>query len=366
MGRHTVKWAKLAVTANAEFFAVLSVYMLFTLIASRVWNISIHFELYDKAFALFTAAFAVLVISYLIVKMFFYERPERPFRHLWYSKLKVDWAIQDRLCIGLPAALVMPIFFSLFTSLKASISYIVPFYADPFLASADRILMGNNDAWRILQPLVGLPVITFIVNFFYNFWFFAAIVPLILMTFLTGDLRLRRRYLVASILVWAILGNLLAIIFSSVGPCFYKVFYGLPRYADLMAYLHLANRDFPIWALTAQDYLLAARNGSHIGAGISAFPSMHVAVAMLNVMLCRNFSRTWQITSILFLSFILVGSVHLGWHYAIDGYFSIIAVPIIWWLAGKISLTPLVERIFLSDAAPQLGSDLSEPVASMR
>ena len=351
MGRHTVKWARLAVVANAEFFVTLSVYIFFTLVASRVWNISIHFELYDKVFALFCAAFAILVISGLTVIMIFTERPERPFQHLWHSKFNIDWAVRDRLFIGLPAALVLPIFFSLFTSLKASITHIVPFYADPFLANADRLLMGNHDAWRILQPLVGLPAITFILNFFYNFWIFSAIIPLILVTFLTGDLSLRRRYLVAYILVWAILGNVTAIVFSSVGPCFYEAFYGLPRYADLMAYLHLANREFPIWALTAQEYLLVAKDGSSIGAGISAFPSLHVAVAMLNVMLCRNFSRLWQIASIVFLAFILIGSVHLGWHYAIDGYFSIIAVPIIWWVAGKISLASLVERLIPDEGA---------------
>ena len=34
---------------------------------------------------------------------------------------------------------------------------------------------------------------------------------------------------------------------------------------------------------------------------------------------------------------ILLGSVHLGWHYAIDGYFSIAAVLVIRWLSGRFS-----------------------------
>ena len=42
---------------------------------------------------------------------------------------------------------------------------------------------------------------------------------------------------------------------------------------------------------------------------------------------------------------ILLGSVHLGWHYAVDGYVSILAVPMLWWLSGV-----LVRRLRLPRA----------------
>ena len=35
----------------------------------------------------------------------------------------------------------------------------------------------------------------------------------------------------------------------------------------------------------------------------------------------------------------------MGWHYVVDGYFSIIAVPVIWWVAGKFSFADMVKRV---------------------
>jgi membrane-associated phospholipid phosphatase len=153
-----------------------------------------------------------------------------------------------------------------------------------------------------------------------------------------------------------LLGNVAAVVFSSVGPCFYDAFYGVPRYVELMNYLHRESNNLPIWALRAQEYLLMGRDGVRLGAGISAFPSLHVAAAMLNVMLSWRLSRPWRITSVVFLLLILVGSVHLGWHYAVDGLAAIIAVPVIWWVAGKFSLAPLAERWLLARGTGQVNS----------
>jgi hypothetical protein len=47
---------------------------------------------------------------------------------------------------------------------------------------------------------------------------------------------------------------------------------------------------------------------------------------------------------------ILVGSVHLGWHYAIDGYAAIIGTWAIWWIVGRLLERPSVSRLLWGDA----------------
>jgi hypothetical protein len=34
----------------------------------------------------------------------------------------------------------------------------------------------------------------------------------------------------------------------------------------------------------------------------------------------------------------VIATVHLGWHYAVDGYISLLAVPAIWYWAGRIAM----------------------------
>ena len=103
-----------------------------------------------------------------------------------------------------------------------------------------------------------------------------------------------------------------------------------------MAYLHDAAAHYPVWALTTQKMLWAyyTEGGLTYGSGIAAMPSLHVSIALLNMLLAYRFSRAAGHVFAGFFAMILLGSVHLGWHYAADGYLSIITTLIIWWGTG--------------------------------
>ena len=128
----------------------------------------------------------------------------------------------------------------------------------------------------------------------------------------------------------------MATIFASVGPCFLEPIKGDPHFAAQMAYLESANEQVPILTLHVQDLLLEwYRAGDRgLGSGITAMPSMHVAMAMLFWLAVRRVSPVAGKLFGAFFVTIWIASVHLGYHYAVDGLVSVIATYAIWRFAS--------------------------------
>jgi len=91
--------------------------------------------------------------------------------------------------------------------------------------------------------------------------------------------------------------------------------------------------------------LLGHQDGENgLGRGITAMPSMHVSLAFMFFLAMRKKSSYAGFFSGLFLIIIMVGSVHLGYHYAVDGYASIIVTALIWKIAGLLPAAAQEER----------------------
>ena len=224
-----------------------------------------------------------------------------------------------------------------FMSFKKAIPLYVPFYADPWLAGLDRAIFGM-DAWRITHSVIGDRG-TVAIDRIYGLWF--PIMMLYVGWFcFTRDQALQLRGLLTYVLVWAVLGNFVALALSSVGPCFYEHFYSDPQFAPMVAQLKATHASHGLFAPRAMDYLIDSIGKDRLGAGISAMPSLHVAIAFLCFLVAWEYGRHWwaKLLGALFFLFILVGSVHLGWHYAADGIVSVIVTGLIWWGTGRFVL----------------------------
>jgi PAP2 superfamily len=221
-----------------------------------------------------------------------------------------------------------------FMSFKKAIPSYVPYYADPWLAAWDRAIFGT-DPWRITHSMIG-GYGTVVIDRVYALWF--PIMMLYVGWFcFTRDQFLQLRGLLTYVLAWAVLGNFVALGLSSVGPCFYERFYADPQFAPMMAQLQAIHSEHALFAPRAMDYLIDSIGKDRLGAGISAMPSLHVAIAFLCLLVAWEYGRHWwaKLVSFLFFVAILVGSVHLGWHYAVDGIVSIVVTGLIWWGTGR-------------------------------
>ncbi|MGK5056892.1 phosphatase PAP2 family protein [Janthinobacterium sp. LB2P49] len=275
----------------------------------------------------------------------------RPARlcHFLYHELRRHLH-RERLLHALPALLLVPLFALSFTTFKAAIPRLHPFDWDVRLSAIDIALHGGTAPWAWLQPLLGHPLLTGLLNVAYHFWFLLFYALLYWLILDTRHRLLRMQFLLSFTIAWIVLGSVVAMLFSSAGPCYYGHLHANDPYAPLMAYLQESNHRIPVWALKVQDMLWQGyQSGGTVGElGISAMPSMHVATSVLMALVAWPIRRAAGIALAAFAVLIMLGSVHLGWHYALDGYVGTAGAIVIWQAVG------LALRRSAAAASPQL------------
>ena len=105
-------------------------------------------------------------------------------------------------------------------------------------------------------------------------------------------------------------------------------------YNHLQDALAAASNGDEIWVT---EGIYKPDQGNGIRLGISAMPSMHTAAALLFALAGWHLNRKLGIALFIFTGMILLGSVHLAWHYAIDGYAGIAIALIAWWVSGIVA-----------------------------
>jgi hypothetical protein len=194
-----------------------------------------------------------------------------------------------------------------FMWMKPLLNYLVPFWADPVLAGIDNALFLGNDPWTLLAWLNG-PASGMI---YHPVWCVLMIFAL-LMTAWAPPSAQKSAVMLSYFVLWSIVGPMVHMVLPAAGPVFYeRMGYG-PRYAGL---------DGGPETKAVADYLWAIYSTRSFGAGsgISAMPSLHVAIATWTVVAFHNFARRFRMVALGGWLVIFLLSISLGWHYAADG-----------------------------------------------
>ena len=230
---------------------------------------------------------------------------------------------------------ILSILMTTFIGFKRAIPLFQPFAWDLAFMRADHAVHLGTHPWELLQPLFGTASVTVIIDWVYVLWLMT--IPLVIAWQVWNrDRGLRTQFLLAYAISSILVGTVLATWFSSAGPCYYAEVVGQPDpYVGLFAFLADVNGLHPLHALRLQDLLWTGYMGEGKFYGISAMPSMHVALPTLYVLAGFRTRRWLGWAFVVGLLAILIGSVHLGWHYAIDGYVSILVVWAVWVAVGR-------------------------------
>lgn len=288
------------------------------------------------ALALYPATFGAVLSAYPIVRYYALIPPFlfagfliAAIRHQPRSPIGF---MRDKLIDrGIGGSLIIAVFIigaTGFTTLKHEYSLLTPFFADPVLADIDAAL-HFGDPWRHLRAITPAALDGLLFSLYSQLWFLELIATLLYAAFVANRSD-RERYFATFAVTAIILSSVVRLAGSSAGPVFYDRIHGGDRFADLTAAL-LASPAGPKM-LEVTNYLFESytTHRSVLGTGIAAMPSLHVAFAFLNALFIASRHRIAGYVAWAYAGVILYGSIYFGWHYALDGYLSILFVAVTW------------------------------------
>lgn len=257
--------------------------------------------------------------------------------------LHARWA-RDRFASLIWPPLMFAGLMSSFNAFKQQVLIGAGFHIDAELTAIDKALFFGTDPWRVTHALFSEPWMTLLFDRAYHLWF----VPMSFGVFLCAlasqkSYRLRTQYILSYMTIWIGLGSVLAWFMPSAGPCFYNDYVG-PQ----ASFSELGRQLESVRALYGPDALGSLMSQAHlrfafgnpeliVGGGISAMPSVHNGLSALFAVAGFSINRKlgWALSA--YALVIWIASIHLGWHYAVDGLVSIALTVVIWKAMGALA-----------------------------
>ncbi|HSF94991.1 MAG TPA: phosphatase PAP2 family protein [Thermohalobaculum sp.] len=226
---------------------------------------------------------------------------------------------------------VTSVFANLYVKFKVNIPTFTDYTWDHFFAEVDRRLFFGHDPWVLSHAIFPGPDFTSLIDKLYIVWFLEMQLAALAIALLPLRNPVRLTYLLAFGLSAGLCGNLLAILFPAVGPVYLEPLTGDPMFAPLMDLLNRQSAELHLQALSLHQLGWEGyANPDANPLGISAFPSVHVQMATIFALAGFAANRYLGWIATLYAAAVMIGSVHLAWHYAIDGIAGIALAFLIW------------------------------------
>jgi hypothetical protein len=296
----------------------------------------------DGAFNLWLA----VALLFVVIKLYL-ERPKRagtapgPIAML-AAVARERWE-RDRFVSLLWPPILFALLMVSFNAFKQMDLPLAGYWFDPIAANVDRTIFFGFDAWQVTHGLFASPAATLAFGTAYHGWFVPMSLGVILCAWMPRHtFHVRTQYLLSYLAVWIVIGSILAFLLPSAGPCYYTRLVAPAPDFDALTRQLLHDQQAggsPLIALRIQAMLFKYRSAAHleVGGGISAMPSVHVALAVLFALAGFRLNRLLGWVLALYAIVILIASVDLGWHYAIDGVVATGVTFAIWHACGRIA-----------------------------
>jgi membrane-associated phospholipid phosphatase len=220
---------------------------------------------------------------------------------------------------------------------KVNIPVFTDFTLDHVFVAIDRALFFGRDAWQITHAVLPWTLATRFLDAIYLAWYLVLFATILVVGAAPLRHPLRLTFLLAIGLNWVIGGVLIATLLPAAGPVYLERIAGDPSFVPLIERLQAQAAQGRIVALEIQEWLWAGYTDKSVdAAGISAFPSLHVAIPATCAMLAMAADRVVGWLLWIFTLTVLVGSVHLGWHYAVDGIGGLLLAFGCWRLSQRV------------------------------
>lgn len=129
-----------------------------------------YFLLMSDMARIYLTLLFVTMICWRAIYIMFYIRPEQLIR---YFLIDIKNQCIDRIFLGLPTLIILPIFFSTYTTFKIMMPHIYFFNWDEIFTYIDSIIHLGTPPWVLLQPYLGDPHISYMLDLIYHpGWFF--------------------------------------------------------------------------------------------------------------------------------------------------------------------------------------------------